>query len=110
MITKSQKLHKSLSAMVQVNRKYQCRNRIQDHLEPTFVSYDCSPLTYMPVIDINDLLKKFRSDMEQLKNLHSEEVRKYIHILAEETSRYKLKAGEYEGYGQILLHAQEDSV
>ncbi|GJY36502.1 codeine O-demethylase-like protein [Tanacetum coccineum] len=107
---------------------------IQNHLEPTFVSYDSSPLPSIPVIDMTDLIKNLGSDMDQLENLRSvchewgifqlvnhgvdkllvenmkKEMVEFFKLPEEEKSRYKLKAGEYEGYGQTILHAQDQKV
>ncbi|GJT11739.1 codeine O-demethylase-like protein, partial [Tanacetum coccineum] len=98
---------------------------IQNHLEPTFVSYDSSPLPSIPVIDMNDLIKNLGSDMDQLENLRylvnhgvdkllvenmKKEMVEFFKLPEEEKSRYKLKAGEYEGYGQTILHAQDQKV
>ncbi|PWA98228.1 oxoglutarate/iron-dependent dioxygenase [Artemisia annua] len=107
---------------------------VQEHPEPTFVPNDCLPMPSIPIIDMNDLimgrlnmdlhLKHLRSVchewgifqlvnhgvdkslVEKMKN----EVIEFFTLPIEEKLRYKLKGGEYEGYGQTILHAQGQKI
>ncbi|KAL8248261.1 hypothetical protein R6Q59_005129 [Mikania micrantha] len=107
---------------------------VQDHREPTFVPNDTSPLPSIPVIDMNDLIMEGSNMDLQLKHLHSvccnwgifqlvnhgvdeslldqmkNEVVRFFEAPIEEKLRYKLKGGEYEGYGQTILHAQGQKI
>ncbi|KAI3680871.1 hypothetical protein L6452_35648 [Arctium lappa] len=125
-----QELAKGLK--LEVPRRY-----VQEQREPTFVSNGSSPLPSLPVIDMNDLIKiVLGSDdhMDELNNLRSvchewgifqlvnhgvdkllvekmkEEMVKFFQAPEEEKMRYKLKEGEYEGYGQTIIHDQDQKV
>ncbi|XP_024993068.1 codeine O-demethylase-like [Cynara cardunculus var. scolymus] len=103
---------------------------VQEHQEPTTFVFNSS----IPVIDMNDLIKILETDMDQLKNLQSvchewgifqlvnhgvdkllvenmkKEMVEFFKIPIEQKMKYKLKGGEYEGYGQTILHAQDQKV
>ncbi|KAK9055953.1 hypothetical protein SSX86_027040 [Deinandra increscens subsp. villosa] len=107
---------------------------IQEHLEPTFVSNHSSLLPSIPIIDMNDFVGMLESDNGSLTKLRSvcqewgifqlvnhgvdkslikkmkEEVVGFFNLPVEEKLRYKLTAGEYQGYGQTILHAQDQKV
>ncbi|KAJ9565837.1 hypothetical protein OSB04_001803 [Centaurea solstitialis] len=107
---------------------------VQEHREPTFVPNDSSPMQSIPVIDMNDLImggSEMRLQMENLRSIchewgifqlvnHGvdkslvEEMKKrmveFFKMPIQEKLRYKLKGGEYEGYGQTILHAQDQKV
>ncbi|KAJ9565772.1 hypothetical protein OSB04_001738 [Centaurea solstitialis] len=108
---------------------------VQEHLEPTtFVVSTSSTLPSIPVIDMNDLIKTQDTHMDQLKKLQfvchewgifqlvnhgvdkllvekmKKEMVEFFKIPIEEKMKYKLKGGEYEGYGQTILHAQGQKV
>ncbi|GJY36503.1 codeine O-demethylase-like protein [Tanacetum coccineum] len=92
---------------------------VQEHREPTFVPNDCSPMPSIPIIDMNDLIMGELNTDLHLKNLRSlvnhgvekslvekmkNEVIEFFKLPIEEKLSYKLKGGEYEGYGQTILH------
>ncbi|XP_024992959.1 codeine O-demethylase-like [Cynara cardunculus var. scolymus] len=110
---------------------------VQEQREPTFVSSGSLPLPSIPVIDMNDLIKiVLGSDdaVDELNKLRSvchewgifqlvnhgvdkllvekmkEAMVEFFQIPEEEKLRYKLKEGEYEGYGQTILHDQDQKV
>ncbi|XP_076888191.1 oxoglutarate-dependent flavonoid 7-O-demethylase 1-like [Bidens hawaiensis] len=98
-----------------------------------FVSNNSLPLPSIPVID---MIKMQGSDIdiEQRNNLRSichewgifqlvnhgvdkllvenmkKEMVEFFNLPVEEKLRYKLKAGEYEGYGQTILNTQDQKV
>ncbi|KAJ9565785.1 hypothetical protein OSB04_001751 [Centaurea solstitialis] len=107
---------------------------VQEHQEPTFISNGSSPLPSIPVIDMNDFIKITTLGSDELNNLRSvchewgifqlvnhgvdkllvekmkEEMVEFFKCPEEEKLRYKLKEGEYEGYGQTILHSQDQKV
>ncbi|KAI7738554.1 hypothetical protein M8C21_015832, partial [Ambrosia artemisiifolia] len=107
---------------------------IQENREPTFVCNHSLPLPSIPVIDMNDFNNTLESDSEPLKNLRSvcrewgifqlvnhgvdkllikkmkEEVVNFFNMPLEEKLRYKLMAGDYQGYGQTILHKLDQKV
>ncbi|PWA93644.1 oxoglutarate/iron-dependent dioxygenase [Artemisia annua] len=107
---------------------------IQEHREPTFVSNNATSLPSIPVVDMNDFINILGSENDQLKNLRSvcqewgifqlvnhgvdkllvdkmkNEVVKFFDMPVEEKLRYELKAGDYQGYGQTILHAQDQKI
>ncbi|KAI7734006.1 hypothetical protein M8C21_017907, partial [Ambrosia artemisiifolia] len=109
-------------------------NYVQEHREPTFIANDSSPLPAIPVIDMNDLIMEGSNTDLQLKNLRAvccswgifqlvnhgvdkslvdrmkKEVIGFFESPMEEKLRYKLKGGEYEGYGQTIVHAEGQKI
>ncbi|KAM0054701.1 putative thebaine 6-O-demethylase [Helianthus debilis subsp. tardiflorus] len=109
-------------------------NYVQEHREPTFVPNDVSLLPSIPVIDMNNLVTEGLNRELYLKNLRSiccnwgifqlvnhgvdkslvdkmkSEVIGFFESPIEEKLKYKLKGGEYEGYGQTILHAQGQKI
>ncbi|KAL4563431.1 hypothetical protein LXL04_027473 [Taraxacum kok-saghyz] len=109
---------------------------VQEHREPTFVSHGSSPLPSIPIIDLNNFMKTLGTDddHDNLKNLLSvcqewgifqlvnhgvdkllvEKMKKetmgFFNMPVEEKVRYKLKDGDYQGYGQTILHTQDQKV
>ncbi|XP_071715208.1 oxoglutarate-dependent flavonoid 7-O-demethylase 1-like [Rutidosis leptorrhynchoides] len=107
---------------------------IQDHREPSFVSTSSSPLPSIPVVDMNDLINVLGSDKDEFKLLRSvcqewgifqlvnhgvdkllvetmkEQVVKFFDMPVEEKLKYKLIEGDYQGYGQTILHTQDQKV
>ncbi|XP_076885344.1 oxoglutarate-dependent flavonoid 7-O-demethylase 1-like [Bidens hawaiensis] len=108
---------------------------VQDHREPTYVSNHSSPLPSIPVIDMNDFNDiVLEPDKDPLINLRAacqewgifqlvnhgvdkllikkmkEEVLNFFNMPVEEKLRYKLVAGDYQGYGQTILHTQDQKV
>ncbi|CAH1448615.1 unnamed protein product [Lactuca virosa] len=104
---------------------------VQEHLEPTFVPNNCSStFPSIPVIDMNDLIRVGSNMDLKLEHLRSvchewgifqlvnhgvdkslvekmkNQLMEFFNTPMEEKLRYKLKGGEYEGYGQTILHAQ----
>ncbi|KAI3710073.1 hypothetical protein L2E82_39846 [Cichorium intybus] len=107
---------------------------VQEHLEPTFVPNGSSTLPSIPVIDMNDLIMGGSNMHLQLKYLRSvchewgifqlvnhgvdkslvekmkNELVEFFNAPIEKKLKYKLKGGEYEGYGQTILHAQGQKI
>ncbi|KAI3710070.1 hypothetical protein L2E82_39843 [Cichorium intybus] len=108
---------------------------IQEHRETTFVSNSSSPLPSIPVIDLNDfIISILESNNDQLKSLRSvchewgifqlvnhgvdkllvekmkKETIEFFNLPLEEKLRYKLKGGDYQGYGQTILHSQDQKI
>ncbi|GJV50100.1 codeine O-demethylase-like protein [Tanacetum coccineum] len=108
---------------------------VQEQQESTFVSNGSSPLPSIPVIDLNEFVKMLGYDRDrQLKNLRSichewgifqlvnhgvekllvermkKEMLDFYNLPVEEKMIYKMKAGDYEGYGQTILHEQDQKV
>nr|GEX98191.1 codeine O-demethylase-like [Tanacetum cinerariifolium] len=108
---------------------------VQEQQESTFVSNGSSPLPSIPVIDLNEFVKMLGYDRDrQLKNLRSichewgifqlvnhgvekllvermkKEMLEFYNLPVEEKMIYKMKAGDYEGYGQTILHEQDQKV
>ncbi|KAI3710072.1 hypothetical protein L2E82_39845 [Cichorium intybus] len=107
---------------------------VQDQREPTYVSDGTLPLPSIPVIDMYELIKILGSDMDQLKNLRSickewgifqlvnhgvdkllvekmkKEIVKFFDMPLKEKLKYTFEGGEYQGYGQTILHAQDQKV
>ncbi|KVH89441.1 codeine O-demethylase-like [Cynara cardunculus var. scolymus] len=107
---------------------------VQEHQEPTFVPNGSSPTKSIPVIDMNDFIVGGSDIKLQLENLRSvchewgifqlvnhgvdrslvermkKEMVEFFKIPIEEKLRYKLKGGEYEGYGQTILHGHDQKV
>ncbi|KAK1422763.1 hypothetical protein QVD17_18049 [Tagetes erecta] len=126
--------HESVQELAKQDNLTIPHHYVQEHREPTFVPNDSSHFPSIPIIDIHDLIKE-KSNMDlQLKNLRSvccnwgifqlvnhgvekSLVDKMKHVVVEffespieEKMRYKLKGGEYEGYGQTILHAQGQKI
>ncbi|KAI3680870.1 hypothetical protein L6452_35647 [Arctium lappa] len=104
---------------------------VQEHREPTFVPNGSSPMQSIPVIDMNDLIMGGSNTKENLLSACHEwgifqlvnhgvdkslvekmkkEMVEFFKIPIEEKMKYQLKGGEYEGYGQTILHAQDQKV
>ncbi|KAI3824535.1 hypothetical protein L1987_05997 [Smallanthus sonchifolius] len=126
--------HESVQELAKQNNLTVPHHYVQEHREPTFVPNVSSPLPSIPIIDMNDLMMEGSNMDLQLKNLHSvccnwgifqlvnhgvdkslvdkmkKEVVDFFESPIEEKLRYKLKGGEYEGFGQTILHAQGQKV
>ncbi|KAL8192132.1 hypothetical protein R6Q57_027994 [Mikania cordata] len=104
---------------------------IQQHREPTFVCDHSSPLPSIPVIDMNHLNHTDKDPLIHLRsvckewgifqlvnhgvdksliNKMKEEVVNFFNMPVDEKLRYKLTAGEYQGYGQTILHTEDQKV
>ncbi|KAI3741604.1 hypothetical protein L1987_59278 [Smallanthus sonchifolius] len=129
-----QQSHESLQELAKELKQVVPDRYVQETQESTFVSKSSLPLPSIPLIDMKDLIKMLGSDTEQRKNLRSichewgifqlvnhgvdkllvekmkKEVVEFFNLPVEEKLRYKLKAGEYEGYGQTILQTQDQKV
>ncbi|KVH89440.1 Non-heme dioxygenase N-terminal domain-containing protein [Cynara cardunculus var. scolymus] len=129
--------HESLKELAKELKMEVPHRYVQEQREPTFVSSGSLPLPSIPVIDMNDLIKiVLGSDdaVDELNKLRSvchewgifqlvnhgvdkllvekmkEAMVEFFQIPEEEKLRYKLKEGEYEGYGQTILHDQDQKL
>ncbi|KAL4563427.1 hypothetical protein LXL04_027469 [Taraxacum kok-saghyz] len=125
--------HRSLQELAKVLKQDVPHRYVQERREPTYVSNGISHLPTIPVIDMNDVIN-IGSDINQLQNLRSicqewgifqlvnhgvdkmlvekmkKETVEFFNMPVEEKLRYKFEGGEYEGYGQTILHAQDQKV
>ncbi|KAJ0581542.1 putative codeine 3-O-demethylase [Helianthus annuus] len=126
--------HESLQELAKELKLVVPDRYVQEQQESTFVSEGSLPLPSIPLIDLKDLINMQESDIEQWKNLRSichewgifqlvnhgvdkllveklkKEVVEFYKLPMEEKLRYKLKAGEYEGYGQTVVNTQDQKV
>ncbi|CAH1429899.1 unnamed protein product [Lactuca virosa] len=107
---------------------------VQEHREPTVIFNGSSPLTSIPVIDLKDFINMSGKNDDNLKSLRSvcqkwgifqlvnhgvdkllvekmkKETIQFFNMPVEEKLRYKLEGGDYEGYGQTILHTQDQKI
>ncbi|XP_076892026.1 oxoglutarate-dependent flavonoid 7-O-demethylase 1-like [Bidens hawaiensis] len=126
--------HESLQELAKQDNLSVPHHYVQEHREPTFVPNVASSLASIPVIDMNNLITEGSNMNVQLEKLCSvcrnwgifqlvnhgvdktlvdkmkKEVVGFFESPIEEKLRYKLKGGEYEGYGQTILHAQGQKI
>ncbi|KAI7738555.1 hypothetical protein M8C21_015833, partial [Ambrosia artemisiifolia] len=126
--------HESLQELAKELKLVVPERYVQEPQESMFVSKGPLPLPSIPLIDMNDLIKMQESDIEQRNNLRSichewgifqlvnhgvenllvekmkKEVVEFFKLPVEEKLRYKLRKGEYEGYGQTIIHSQDQKV
>ncbi|KAK1420377.1 hypothetical protein QVD17_21920 [Tagetes erecta] len=131
----SPRTHDSVQELAKELKLNVPRHYIQEHREPTFVSNNSSsPLPSIPVIDMNDFNNILQSNKDPFINLRAacqewgifqlvnhgvdkllikkmkEEVLKFFNMPLEDKLRYKLVAGDYQGYGQTILHTQDQKI
>ncbi|XP_076944673.1 codeine O-demethylase-like [Bidens hawaiensis] len=126
--------HESVQELAKQDNLSVPHHYVQEHREPTFVPNDVSSLPSIPVIDMNNLITEGSNMNLQLEKLRivcrnwgifqlvnhgvdktlvdkmKKEVVGFFESPLEEKLRYKLKGGEYEGYGQTILHAQGQKI
>ncbi|KAI3800775.1 hypothetical protein L1987_28871 [Smallanthus sonchifolius] len=130
----SQQSHGSVQELAKELKLDVPQQYIQEHREPTVVRNHSSPFPSIPVIDMNDFNNILESDNDPLINLRSvcqewgifqlvnhgvdkllinemkEEVVNFFNMPGEEKLKYKLLGGDYQGYGQTILHKHDQKI